>query len=79
MNAMTIKDAISFFGPKWPGKARHTCIVYRKVGDLHHWGFWNNSELSPTWQKVCTQEEFEAYVQEMQRKPYEFADHVSGE
>jgi hypothetical protein len=72
-------DAVNHF-IKWPNAAHaHNWIVYRRVGAFDNWSWWDDSELNETWQRVCTREQFEKCSIDMQRKPYEFNEHVSGE
>jgi len=70
----TVADAVKHYGT-WPERSYDkNWIVYRKVGTFDMWSLWGDEPLNLTWQRVCNREQFELYVN---RKPYEFDDHVS--
>lgn len=59
----TIRDAVEHYGGKWPrlsyGK---NWIVYQNSNGFDNWSLWDDTELNHTWQRVCTCEQFEAFV-----------------
>ena len=70
----TVADAVKHY-VTWPERSHdNNGIVYRDSNGFNNWSLWDDTELSPTWQRVCDREQFEQYIA---RKPYDFDDHVS--
>lgn len=53
-----VKDAVNHFG-RWTYLGAANWIVFKQIGTFEWWSFWDDTELSETWQRVCTKEEFE--------------------
>lgn len=68
---MNVQDAFNHYGGVWPTlNNKYTNIVYRKVGIMDHWGFWDDTPLNESWDSVCTKVEFEAFKITTQVTPY---------
>ena len=71
----TVADAVKYHGGEWPSLSYgKNWIVYSNSDGFDNWSMWDDSDLNPTWQRVCNREQFEQHAS---RKPYDFDHHVS--